>query len=73
MKMEIIGGLYEVILIVEDINVIFLILIVKLLMILLILLLNLVPLVFLIMGLSIIIQKRTDINNKLNKKIKIYR
>ena len=73
MKMEIIGGLYEVILIAEDINVIFLILIVKLLMILLILLLNLVPLVFLIMGLSIIIQKRTDINNKLNTKIKIYR
>jgi hypothetical protein len=46
MKMEIIGELYEVILIVEDINVIFLILIVKLLMILLILLLNLVPLDF---------------------------
>ena len=69
MKMEIIGELFEVILIVEDINVIFLILIVKLL----ILLLNLVPLVSLIMGLSIIIQKRTDINNKLNKKIKIYR
>ena len=73
MKMEIIGELYEVILIAEDTGVIFLILTVKLLMILSILLLNLVPLIFLIMGLSIIIQKRTDINNKLNKKIKIYR
>lgn len=71
--MEIIGELYEVILIVEDIGVIFLILTVKLLMILSILLLNLVPLVFHIMGLNIIIQRRTDINNKFNKKIKIYR
>ena len=70
--MEIIGELYEVILIVEDIGVIFLILTVKLLMILLILLLNLVPLVFHIVGLNIIIQRRTDINNKFNKKIKIY-
>lgn len=70
--MEIIGELYEVILIVEDTGVIFLILTVKLLMILSILLLNLVPLVFHIMGLNIIIQRRTDINNKFNKKIKIY-
>jgi hypothetical protein len=72
MKMEIIGELYEVILIAEDTGVIFLILTVKLLMILSILLLNLVLLVFHIMGLNIIIQRRTDINNKFNKKIKIY-
>lgn len=72
MKMEIIGELYEVILIVEDIDAIFLILTAKLLMILSILLLSLVLLDFHIMGLNIIIQRRTDINNKFNKKIKIY-
>lgn len=72
MKMEIIGEPFKVMIIAEGIDVISHILIIIFLIILLILLLSLVLLDFHIMGLNIIIQRRTDINNKFNKKIKIY-